>query len=82
MFFKPLSEQRMSFGIPGLDDPEFINELVRRSRITGRRESVEELTKEIQQQVGTIRVSGYDNKEIFPKYDCAEKIQQWLKPAN
>jgi hypothetical protein len=40
------------------------------------------ITKEIQQQVATIRVSGYDNKDIFPKSNCEEKIRQWLRPGN
>jgi len=82
VFYKPLSEHRMSFGVPGLLDPEFTAELVRRSQITGRTESVEELTKEVRQWVATVRVSSYDNKEIFPKNDCEEKIQQWLKQMN
>ena len=38
--------------------------------------------KQVQQWVATVRVSGYDNKEIFPKNECPEKIQQWLKKAN
>jgi len=79
VFYKPLSEHRMSFGVAGLLDPEFTTELVRRCQITGRTESVEELTKEVPQWVATVRVSGYDNKEIFPKNDCQEKIRQWLK---
>jgi hypothetical protein len=82
VFYKPLREHRMSFGVPGLLDPEFTAELVRRCQITGRTGSAEELTKEIQQWVATVRISGYDNKEIFPKNDCEEKIQQWLKTAN
>ncbi len=82
VFYQPLSEHRMSFGVPGLLDPAFTAELIRRCRITGRTESVEELTKEIQQWVATARISTYDNKEIFPKYDGPEKIQQWLKKAN
>jgi len=35
--------------------------------------------KRFQQRAGTVRVSGYDNKEIFPKNDCEEKIRQWLR---
>lgn len=82
VFYKPLSEHQMSFGVPGLLDPDFTTELVRRCQITGRTQSVEELTTEIQQQVGAVRISGYDNKEIFPKNDCEEKIRQWLRRTN
>jgi hypothetical protein len=82
VFYKPLDEHRMSFGVAGLLDPAFTAELVRRCQITGRTGSVEELTKEVQQWVGTVRVSGYEDKQIFPKNECPEKIQQWLKTAN
>jgi len=82
VFYKPLSEHRMSFGVPDIFDASFAAELVRRCQITGRTESAEELTKEVQQWVATVRISGYDNKEIFPKNDCQEKIQQWLKQGN
>jgi hypothetical protein len=79
VFYKPLSEHRLSFGVAGLLDPEFTAELVRRCQITGRTGSAEELAKEVQQWVGTVRVSGYEDKEIFPKNDCEQKIRQWLK---
>jgi hypothetical protein len=82
VFYKPLAEHRMSFGVAGLLDPAFTAELVRRCQITGRKEPVEELTKQVQQWVATVRVSGYDDKEIFPKNDIAQKIQQWLKKAS
>ncbi len=82
VFYKPLDEHRMSFGVPDLLDPAFTTELVRRCQITGRTESVEELTKQVQQWVGTVRISGYEDKEIFPKNECPERIQQWLKKAN
>ena len=79
VFYKPLNEHRMSFGVPDIFDPAFAAELVRRCQITGRTGSTEELTKEVQQWVATIRVSGYEDKGIFPKNDCPEKMQQWLK---
>ncbi len=79
VFYKPLSEHRMSFGVVGLLDPEFTAELVRRCQITGKTEPAEELAKQVQQWVGAVRVSGYEDKEIFPKNDCEEKIRQWLK---
>ncbi|MCL5280163.1 MAG: hypothetical protein M1376_09680 [Planctomycetes bacterium] len=82
IFYKPLDEHRMSFGVPDLLDPAFTTELVRRCQITGRTESAEELTKLVRQWVGTVRVSGYEDKEIFPKNECPEKIGQWLKKAN
>ncbi len=72
----------MSFGVAGLLDPAFTEELVRRCRITGRTGSTDELAKQVQQWVATVRISGYDDKEIFPKYDGTEKIQQWLKKAS
>jgi hypothetical protein len=82
VFYKPLGEHRMSFGVAGLLDPAFTAELVRRCQITGRKGSAEEITKEVQQWVATVRISGYDDKEIFPRNDCPEKIQQWLRKAN
>ena len=82
VFYEPLGEHRMSFGVSGLLDSVFTAELVRRCQITGHTGSVEELTKQVQQWVATVRVSGYDDKEIFPKNECPEKIQQWLKKAN
>jgi hypothetical protein len=82
VFYKPLGEHRMSFGVAGLLDPAFTAELVRRCQITGQTESVEELSRQVQQWVATVRISGYDDKEIFPKNDSAQKIQQWLKKAN
>ena len=82
VFYKPLSEHRMAFGVPDLLDPAFTAEVVRRCQITGRTESVEELTKQVQQLFVAVRVSGYDDKTIFPKNECPEMIQQWLKKAN
>ncbi len=82
VFHKPLGEHRMSFGVAGLLDPAFTEELVRRCRITGRTGSTDELTRQVQQWFATVRISGYDDKEIFPKYDGTEKIQQWLKKAS
>lgn len=79
VFYKPLSEHQMSFGVAGLLDPEFTTELVRRCQITGKTESPEELAKQVQQWVATVKISDYNNKEIFPKNDCDEKIRQWLK---
>jgi len=35
--------------------------------------------KRFQQWVASVRISDYNNKEIFPKNDCDEKIRQWLK---
>jgi hypothetical protein len=82
VFYKPLDEHRMSFGVAGLLDPAFTAELVRRCQITGHTGSAEELTKQVQQWVATVRVSGYDDQEIFPKNECPEKIRQWLQKAN
>ena len=82
VFYKPLGEHRMSFGVAGLLDPAFTEELVRRCQITGQTGSPEDLTKQVQQWVATVRISGYDDKEIFPKYDGTEKIQRWLKKAS
>jgi len=81
VFYKPLSEHRMSFGVPDIFDASFAAELVRRCQITGRTESVEALTKEVEQWVATVKISDYSNKEIFPKNDCDDKIQRWLKQA-
>jgi hypothetical protein len=82
VFYKPLGKHRMSFGVPDLLDEAFTAELVRRCQITGRTGSVAELTKEVRQWLATVRISGYDDKSIFPKNDCPEKIQQWLTKAN
>jgi hypothetical protein len=79
VFYKPLTEHRMSFGVPDISDTAFTAELVRRCQITGETKSPEELTKEVQQWVAKLRISGYEDKEIFLKNNSQEKIQQWLK---
>jgi hypothetical protein len=79
VFFKPLDEHRMSFGIPGLVDAKYAEEMVRRYQITGENVSAEQLARE-REQSQTIRTFGYENKELFPKSEYAEKIRQW-QPA-
>jgi len=77
MFFQPLDAHRMAFSIPGLLDPSFVDEMLRRGRIMGRNRSPEDMAKEIEQSQ-TTRTFGYENRELFPKSDYAQKIQQWL----
>jgi hypothetical protein len=73
VFFKPLEAHRQSFGLPGLLDASFGEELTRRVSITG--DPIEGDIHQELQRLGTAHVScGYDNPAI------AEKIQQWLKP--
>ena len=81
VFFKPLEAHRMSFGLPGLIDQGFADELLRRYRITGEDQAREELTviREIERRGSWI--FGYEDKTtFFLQSDCAKKIQQWLKP--
>ncbi len=77
VFYKPLAEHRMSFSIPGLLDPQFTGEMLRRCQIRGENRSAEEIAKEIEQSQ-TVHTSGYENKELFPKSEYVEKIQRWL----
>jgi hypothetical protein len=77
VFFKPLDEHRMTFHIPGLLDPPFAGEMLKRCRIMGQNRSAEEIAKEIEQSQ-TVRTYGYENKEMFSKSDYAPKIRQWL----
>jgi hypothetical protein len=76
VFFKPLDEHRMSFGIPGLVDTKYAEEMVRRYQITGENVSAEQIAKE-KEQSQTVRTFGYENRELFPKSEYAEKIRQW-----
>ncbi len=80
VFFKPLDEHRLSFGIPGLLDPSFAGEMLRRGQITGQTQSADEIAREIAQSQ-TTRTCGYEDKEIFPQSEYAQKIQQWLQAA-
>ncbi len=77
VFYKPLDEHRMTFAIPGLLDAQFAGELLKRCQIRGENRSAEEIAKEIEQSQ-TVRTCGYEDKEMFPKSEYIEKIQQWL----
>lgn len=81
VFFKPLDEHRLTFGIPGLLDPSFGNEMLRRGQITGQTPSAEEIAKEIAESQ-KVRTCGYEDKEVFPKSEYAAKIKHWLQPAD
>ncbi len=80
VFFKPLDEHRMAFGIPGLLDPQFAGEMLKRCQLKGENRSAAEISKEIEQSQ-TTRTCGYEDKEMFPKSEYAQKIQQWLQAA-
>jgi hypothetical protein len=80
VFYKPPAEHRMSFSIPGLLDPQFADEMLRRCRIRGENRSAEEIAREIEQSQ-TTRTCGYEDKGMFPKSEYTQKIQQWLQPA-
>ncbi len=77
VFYKPLDEHRMTFAIPGLLDPSFAGEMLKRCQIKGENRSAAQIAKEIEQSQ-TVRTCGYENKEMFPKSEYARKIQQWL----
>ena len=77
VFYKPLGEHRMTFAIPGLLDPSFAGEMLRRGQITGDNRSAAEIAKEIEQSQ-TVRTCGYEDKKMFPKSEYTQKIQQWL----
>jgi hypothetical protein len=76
VFFRPLDEHRMSFGVPGLVDAKYAEEMVRRYQITGENVAAEQIAKE-KEQSQTIRTFGYENKELFPKSAYAEEIRRW-----
>ena len=77
MFYQPLDEHRLTFGIPGLLDRQFAAEMLRRGQITGGNQSAEQIAKEIEQSQ-TVRICGYEDKEVFPKSEYTQKIRQWL----
>ncbi len=81
VFFKPLDEHRLSFGIPGLLDPAFAGEMLRRCQIAGQTQSADEIAKEIVESQ-TVRTCGYEDKEVFPKSEYAQKIQRWLQATS
>jgi hypothetical protein len=76
VFFKPLDEHKMSFGVPGLVDAKYAEEMARRYQVIGENVSAEQIAKE-KEQSQTIRTFGYENKELFPKSEYAERIRQW-----
>jgi len=80
VFCKPLDEHRMTFNIPGLLDPAFATEMLKRSQIAGQSRSAGEIAKEIEQSQ-TVRTCGYEDKEMFPKSEYTQKIQRWLQAA-
>lgn len=77
LFYQPLHEHRLTFGIPGLLTPQFTPEMLRRCQITGQSQSAEQVAKEIEQSQA-LRICGYEDKEIFPKSEYTQKIRQWL----
>ena len=81
VFYKPLDEHRLTFGIPGLLDASFADEMRRRGQITGQTPSAEQIAKEIAESQ-TTRACGYEDKEFFPKSEYAQKIQHWLQAAS
>jgi hypothetical protein len=78
IFYKPLDEHRMTFAIPGLLDASFAAEMLKRCQIKGENRTAAEIAKEIEQSQ-TVRLCGYEDKQMFPKSEYAQKIQQWLK---
>jgi len=79
VFFRPLQEQRLSFGLPGLIDQSFTDELLRRYRITGENRTRDEVVREIA-LLQRARISTYeDDTNVISRSDCAVKIRQWLK---
>jgi hypothetical protein len=78
VFYKPLDEHRMTFAIPGLLDASCAGEMLKRCQIKGENRSAAEIAKEIEQSQ-TVRTCGYEDKQMFPKSEYAQKIQQWLR---
>ena len=77
IFYKPLDAHRMTFNIPGLLDPAWAAEMLKRYQIMGQNRSAGEIAKEIEQSQ-TVRLCGYEDKGMFPKSDYTQKIRQWL----
>jgi hypothetical protein len=80
VFFKPLDAHRMSMGFPaGLLNKPFADEVLKRARSIGADVSSDATSEKVEEELGTVHISGYENKDIFSQSDCSEKIQQWLK---
>lgn len=79
VFFRPLKAQRLSFGLPGLIDESFTDELLRRYLITGENRTRDEVVREVT-RLQTARISTYeDDTNVISRSDCAVQIRQWLK---
>ncbi len=77
VFYAPLKDHRLSFGLPGLVDPGCVDELLRRDRLLGGKASRQDLVERIR-ELETPHTYTYEDKTLFPRGDCAEKIRQWL----
>ena len=78
VFYQPLANHCMSFGLPGLIDASFAVELARRRRLEGRDESPAQIGQELA-RLETLRLSGYEDTSIFSRSDCGAAIQRWLE---
>ena len=79
VFFKPLMAHRLSFGLPGLIDESFTDEVLRRYLLAGEHRTRDEVVREVA-LLQTARISTYeDDTNVISRSDCAVKIRQWLK---
>jgi hypothetical protein len=77
VFYKPLEDHVMQYGIPGIFDEAFKKEFTKRHRIKNEkitREEIDEMIKDL----GTIKEYGYDDKELLGESDYQEVIRKWL----
>ena len=80
VFFKPLEAHQLAFGLPGLIDRSFADELFRRYGIVGASLTPEEVIREID-TLAAVHISSYENDtNVISRSDCSRQIQRWLKP--
>ena len=77
VFYKPLREHKMSFGIPGITTEAFKAELLRRFRDSGN-DAPEEDLKSMIERIGSLQVFGYEKEDVFGKTDLEGSIGKWL----
>jgi hypothetical protein len=77
VFYKPLDDHRMTCYIPGVLEPAFAAEILKRCQIMGLKRSAAEVAQEIERSQ-SVRICGYENRQMYPKSDYDQKIRQWL----
>jgi len=76
VFFKPLKDHRLSFGIPGVADSRLKDEILRRCQAIGSPLSDDEAG--MIANLDKLRIFTYDDCPYLSKSDYAAKIRQWL----